>query len=52
MTKNEFIKHLEEAKRILLEEVDLSVTDYARYKANVCIDAAMDYIKENEEGDW
>ena len=51
MTRNEFLKHLEETKRILMEEAD-ELTDYAKYKAVVCIESAMDYIQENEERDW
>jgi len=52
MTRNEFLKHLEETYRLLQEEVDLSVTDYARFEACCSIDSAIQHIKENEERDW
>lgn len=50
MTREEILKYLEEAKRLVAEEVDTDeLTDYAREKAYYCIDGAIDYIKENEE---
>lgn len=52
MTRNEFIKHLEETYEMLQTEVDLELTDYARFEACCCIDAAIEYIKENEERDY
>lgn len=52
MTRKEFLKHLTEAYRLLQEEVDLELTDYARFHACCCIDSAMEYIKENEEGEY
>ena len=48
MTRNEFIKHLEETYRLLQEEVEIDVTDYARFEACCCIDGAIQHIKENE----
>jgi hypothetical protein len=48
MTREEFIKRIEEVDRLLLEEVDLELTDYARYQAHVNLESTIDVIKENE----
>lgn len=52
MTRNDFIKHLEETYRLLQEEVDLELTDYARFEACCSIDSAIQFVKENEDGDF
>ena len=52
MTRNEILKHLEETYRLLQEEVNLEVTDYARFEACCSIESAIEYIKENEERDY
>ena len=49
MTREEFIKRLEELDRLLLEEVDLELTDYAREQAHIGLEDVIDIIKENEE---
>lgn len=50
MTRSEFIKVLEEAKRLLLEEVDKEdLTDCAKEKAYYDIEDAIEHLKENEE---
>ena len=50
MTRNELIKHLEEVKRLLVEEIELEeLTDFAREKAYYCVDSALQIVKENEE---
>lgn len=50
MTREEFIKRLEELNRLLLEEVETDeLTDYARAQAHYGIDDVIDIIKENEE---
>lgn len=50
MNRTEMIKYLEEAKRLLLEEVEAEeLTDYAREKAYVDIDDAIETLKENYE---
>ena len=48
MTRGEFIKRLEEVDRILLEEVDLELTDYARCQTQGHIQSAINFIRENE----
>lgn len=52
MTRQEFLEYLEEGYRLLQEEVDLGLTDYARFEACCSLDNAMQFIKENEEKDW
>ena len=50
MTRDELLKRLEEAKRLLAEEVDADeLTDYAREQSYICLEAAIDHIRENEE---
>ena len=50
MTREEILKYLEEAYRLLQEEVETEeLTDNAREQACYCIDGAMQYIRENEE---
>ena len=48
MTREDFIKRLEELDTLLLEEVDLKLTDYARYQVHVNIESTVEVIKENE----
>lgn len=49
MTRFELIKELKELKEKIACELDLSATDYAREQAYICIEDAIDYLKENEE---
>lgn len=50
MTRQEIMKNLKEIKRQLVEEVETDeLTDYAREHAYYAIDAALDYLIENEE---
>jgi hypothetical protein len=49
MTREEFIKRLEELDRLLLEEADEEFTDYAREKAHINLLDTIDIIRENEE---
>jgi hypothetical protein len=49
MTRGEFIKQIEELDKILLEEVDLELTDYAREQAHYGLEDVINKIKENEE---
>ena len=48
MKRSEFIKYLEEAKRLLVEEVK-GLTDYAMEEACYSIEGAIEFVKENEE---
>ena len=55
MSRDEFIKILEELDRLLLEEVETEeLTDYARYQAHIHIESLIDIIKDNEgyDGEW
>lgn len=49
MTRHEAIKKIEEIQRLLQEEVDLELTDYAREQAYFCLVGAVQYLEENEE---
>ena len=49
MTREEFIKRIKELDAILLEEVDLELTDYAREQAHYGLEDVENIIKENEE---
>ncbi len=49
MTREEFIKRLEELDRLLLEEADEEFTDYAREQAHINLLDTIDIIRENEE---
>lgn len=49
MTREEFIKKLEELDSLLLEDVDLELTDYAREQAHYGLEDVVDIINENEE---
>ena len=51
MTTKEILRKLEEIREQIIADVD-NLTDYARYKSVCCIDGAIDYIKENEDGEW
>lgn len=56
MDKQTYIKQLKELKRILVEELPTEdLTDYARDNAYSCIDAAINYLEDNEDpnsDDW
>ncbi len=49
MTRFDLIKKLEEIDRQLKEEIRKGITDYARYKAHICILETITILKENEE---
>lgn len=49
MTRKEMIKKLEEIKEAIAWDINCELTDYARDKAYVAIDSAIDFINENEE---
>ena len=50
MTRRELIKILEEADRLLLEEVEVDeLTDNAREHAHYGIEDVIDVLKANEE---
>lgn len=49
MTRQEMIKKLEEIKEAIAWDINCELTDYARDKAYVAIDSAIDFINENEE---
>ena len=50
MSKDEFIKRLEELDRILLEEVEVDeLTDYTREQTHYNLEDLINMIKENEE---
>ena len=49
MTRREMIKKLEEIKEEVDWDNDSELTDYAREKAYICIDQAIEYISENEK---
>ena len=51
MTRHDIIKHLEETKRILVEEISSDeITDCARENACIDIEDAIEILKENFEG--
>ena len=50
MSRDEFIKKLEELDRVMLEEMSVDeITDYAREQAHYNLENLIDIIKENEE---
>ena len=49
MTRQEMIKKLEEIKDEIAWDSDGELTDYAREKAYVCIQQAIEFLGENEE---
>ena len=49
MTRQEMIKKLEEIKEEVAWDSDGELTDYAREKAYVAINGAIEYLQENEE---
>ena len=50
MTREELIKRIEECKDCLVYDVDTNeVTDHAREKAYICLAAALEYLRDNEE---
>lgn len=49
MSRDEFVKRIEELDRLLVEEVESEeLTDYARYNAHIHIESLIDIIKNNE----
>ena len=49
MTRQEMIKKLEEIKEAIAWDINYELTDYARDKAYIAIDSAIEFINENEE---
>ena len=50
MTRQELIERIEECKDLLMCEVDTDeVTDHAREKAYICLAAAIEFLRDNEE---
>lgn len=50
MSRDEFIKRLEELDRVLIEGMPVEeITDYAREQAHYNLESLIDIIKENEE---
>lgn len=49
MTRQEMIKKLEEIKEEVAWDSNGELTGYAREKAYICIEQAIEYINENEE---
>ena len=49
MTRQEMIKKLEEIKEAIAWDINCELTDYARVKAYIAIDSAIEFITENEE---
>lgn len=49
MTRQEMIKKLEEIKEAIARDINCELTDYARDKAYITIDSAIELINENEE---
>ena len=47
MTRQEMIKKLEEIKEEVAWDSDGELTDYARDKAYIAIDGAIDFLQEN-----
>ena len=47
MTRQEMIKKLEEIKEEVAWDSDGELTDYAREKAYIAIDSAIEYLQEN-----
>ena len=49
MTRQEIIKKLEDIKEEVASDSDGELTDYARERAYVCIQQAIEFLSENEE---
>ena len=49
MKKQKMIKKLEEIKEAVDWDNDGELTDYARERAYVCIQQAIEFLSENEE---
>ena len=49
ITRQEMIKKLEEIKEEVAWDNDGELTDYARERAYVCIQQAIEFLIENEE---
>lgn len=51
MTRKELIDRIEECKECLAlyDGIEDYVTDHAREKAYICLAAAIEYLKDNEE---
>ena len=49
MTRRKMLEKLEEIKDKIAWDSDGELTDYAREKAYICIEQAIEYISENEE---
>lgn len=49
MTRQEMIKKLEEIKEAIAWDINCELTNYARDKAYIAIDSAIEFINENED---
>ncbi len=49
MTRQEKIEKLEEIKEAIAWDSDDELTDYAREKAYICIQQAIEHLQENED---
>lgn len=47
MTRQEMIKKLEEIKEAIAWDSNSELTDYAREKAYIAIDGAIEFLQEN-----
>ena len=50
MTIRELIKRLEDLDELMLTEVGLELTDYAREHAHFALWDAIEHLKENHDG--
>lgn len=48
MTRQELIKKIEKVKEVLAWENIDDLTEYAREEAYICLDSAIEFIKEND----
>lgn len=49
MTRFDLIKKLEEIREQIVLDSDKTITDYAREQAYICVEQAIEFLKENEE---
>ena len=49
MTIKEVVEKLAEIDDLMLTEVGLELTDYARERAHICIVSAIEHLQENYE---
>lgn len=49
MTRREMIEKLEEIKEAIAWDINCELTDYARDKAYIAVDGAIEFLVENED---